>query len=362
MLLSVKNLAVEFHTEYGPIRAIKDVSFDIEAGKTLAIVGESGSGKSVTGLAIMGLLPRPVMERVSGSILFNGRELTAMADRDKRSIRGRDIAMVFQDPMTCLNPVLTIGKQMAEVLVTHSRISWRDAYARSIELLVMVDMPRPEQMIRSYPHQLSGGMRQRVMIAMALALEPRLLIADEPTTALDVTIQAQVFELLKDLTRRMNTALILITHDLGAVAAMAERVCVMYAGSIVESAPTVEIFSQPRHPYTVGLLNSAPRLDLVNKELIPIEGNPPDPRNLPPGCAFAPRCRRASEKCWFASPDMEAAPEFPGRPDYHNFACYNPFQLNDGGVGGYLRSKAERRLTGKTSKAQGAPHDALDAS
>lgn len=354
MLLSVKNLAVTFHTEYGPIRAIKDVSFDIEAGKTLAIVGESGSGKSVTGLTIMGLLPRPVMERVSGSILFDGRELTAMADREKRWIRGRDIAMVFQDPMTCLNPVLTIGKQMAEVLLAHSRISWRDAYARSIDLLAMVDMPRPDQMIRSYPHQLSGGMRQRVMIAMALALEPRLLIADEPTTALDVTIQAQVFELLKDLTRRTNTALILITHDLGAVAAMAERVSVMYAGSIVESAPTVEIFSRPRHPYTVGLLSSAPRLDLVNKELIPIEGNPPDPRYLPPGCAFAPRCHRASEKCWFASPDLEAAPECPDRPDHHTFACYNPFQLHDGGTAVLSARQGRAPIDGRHDESTGS--------
>ncbi len=329
MLLSVKNLAVEFHTEYGPIRAVNDVSFAIEAGKTLAIVGESGSGKSVTGLAILGLLPRQVTERSSGSIMFDGRELTAMADHEKRSIRGREIAMVFQDPMTSLNPVLTIGKQMAEVFKTHSRISWRDAYARSAELLLMVDMPRPERTIKSYPHQLSGGMRQRVMIAMALALEPRLLIADEPTTALDVTIQAQVFELLKDLTRRTNTALILITHDLGAVAAMAEQVSVMYAGSIVESAPTSEIFSRPRHPYTVGLLKSAPRLDLVSKELIPIDGNPPDPRELPPGCAFAPRCGRALEKCRLSVPPMTSAPEWLGQPDYHRFACFNPFKQDD---------------------------------
>ncbi len=332
MLLSVKNLAVEFRTEYGPIRAVNDVSFDIEAGKTLAIVGESGSGKSVTGLAIMGLLPRQVTQRSSGSIIFDGRELTTMAEREKRSIRGRDIAMVFQDPMTCLNPVLTIGKQMAEVFKTHNRISWRDAYDRSTELLLLVDMPRPERTIKCYPHQLSGGMRQRVMIAMALALEPRLLIADEPTTALDVTIQAQVFELLKDLTQRTNTALILITHDLGAVAAMAERVSVMYAGSIVESAPTTEIFARPRHPYTAGLLNSAPRLDLVNKELIPIDGNPPDPRELPPGCAFAPRCGRALEKCRLNFPPMTPAPGRPVDSADHRFACYNPFMPDEGRI------------------------------
>jgi oligopeptide/dipeptide ABC transporter ATP-binding protein len=247
-----------------------------------------------------------------------------MAEREKRSIRGRDIAMVFQGPMTSLNPVLTIGKQMAEVFKTHNRISWRDAYDRSTELLLLVDMPRPERTIKCYPHQLSGGMRQRVMIAMALALEPRLLIADEPTTALDVTIQAQVFELLKGLTQRTNTALILITHDLGAVAAMAERVSVMYAGSIVESAPTTEIFSRPRHPYTAGLLNSAPRLDLVHKELIPIDGNPPDPRELPPGCAFAPRCGHALEECRLSSPPMTPVPQRPGDSADHRFACYNP--------------------------------------
>ena len=324
MLLSVRNLNVEFPSEQGSIRAVNGVSFDIGAGETLAIVGESGSGKSVTGLAIMGLLPRRVTEKASGSIRFNGQELMDMKASERRAIRGREIAMVFQDPMTYLNPVLTIGKQVAEVLTAHSRISWRDAYARSTELLLMVDMPRPERTMKSYPHQLSGGMRQRVMIAMALALEPRLLIADEPTTALDVTIQAQVFELLKDLTRRTNTALVLITHDLGAVVSMAERVNVMYAGLIVESAPTVEIFACPRHPYTVGLLNSAPRLDLVAEELVPIDGNPPDPRYLPAGCSFAPRCRRASRECLRSVPALA-----PGSPESHDiarhtFACFHP--------------------------------------
>ncbi len=360
MLLSVKNLAVEFQTEYGPIRAIKDVSFDIDAGKTLAIVGESGSGKSVTGLAVMGLLPKPVMKGLSGSIVFDGRELTAMTNRELRSIRGRDIAMVFQDPMTCLNPVLTIGKQMAEVYMTHSRISRSDAYARSIELLTTVDMPGPERIIRSYPHQLSGGMRQRVMIAMALALEPKLLIADEPTTALDVTIQAQVFELLKDLTRRTNTALILITHDLGAVAAMAERVSVMYAGSIVESAPTSEIFSRPRHPYTVGLLNSAPRLDRVNKELVPIEGNPPDPRNLPPGCAFAPRCQRATEKCQRSCPDLEPTQALPEEPNHHIFACFQPYQSKRDDLVPTAGYQIETRLHEADAKSGATPYDAVD--
>jgi oligopeptide transport system ATP-binding protein len=353
MLLSVKDLAVEFHTEYGPIQAVKDVSFDIDAGKTLAIVGESGSGKSVTGLAIMGLLPRRIAKLSSGSIMFGGRELTSMAEHEKRSIRGREIAMVFQDPMTCLNPVLTIGKQMAEVWKTHNRISWRDAYARSAELLRMVDMPRPERTIKSYPHQLSGGMRQRVMIAMALALEPRLLIADEPTTALDVTIQAQVFELLKDLTHRTNTAVILITHDLGAVAAMAEQVSVMYAGSIVESAPTTEIFSRPRHPYTVGLLNCAPRLDLANKALIPIDGNPPDPRELPPGCAFAPRCSHALEKCRLTAPPMTPAPEWLDDPDYHRFACYNPFKPDEERTQASSLAKAGAQIGQRGSESMG---------
>ena len=324
MLLSVRNLSVEFPSDQGSIRAVNGVSFDIGAGETLAIVGESGSGKSVTGLAIMGLLPRKATENLSGSIRFDGRELTDMKASERRRIRGRDIAMVFQDPMTCLNPVLTIGKQIAEVLTAHSRISWRDAYARSTELLLMVDMPRQERTMKSYPHELSGGMRQRVMIAMALALEPRLLIADEPTTALDVTIQAQVFELLKGLTRRTNTALVLITHDLGAVASMAERVNVMYAGLIVESAPTAEIFAFPRHPYTVGLLNSAPRLDFVGEELVPIDGNPPDPRYLPPGCSFAPRCRHASRECLGSVPALASAGSEARDMARHTFACFHP--------------------------------------
>ena len=350
MLLSVRNLSVEFPSDQGSIRAVNGVSFDIGAGETLAIVGESGSGKSVTGLAIMGLLPRKATEKLSGSIRFDGRELTDMKASERRAIRGRDIAMVFQDPMTCLNPVLTIGKQVAEVLTAHSRISWRDAYARSTELLFMVDMPRPERTMKSYPHELSGGMRQRVMIAMALALEPRLLIADEPTTALDVTIQAQVFELLKDLTRRTNTALILITHDLGAVASMAERVNVMYAGLIVESAPTAEIFAFPRHPYTLGLLNSAPRLDLITEELVPIDGNPPDPWHLPPGCSFAPRCRRASLECLGSVPTLAPVRTGPDGKARHTFACFHPNGAN--AVSTPTRSGAESEfesgVTGRT--------------
>ena len=355
MLLSVKDLTVEFPSEQGSIRAVNGVSFDIGAGETLAIVGESGSGKSVTGLAIMGLLPRTVTKNLSGSIVFDGRELTRMTASERRAIRGRDIAMVFQDPMTCLNPVLTIGKQVAEVLTAHSRISWRDAYARSTELLLMVDMPRPERTMKSYPHQLSGGMRQRAMIAMALALEPRLLIADEPTTALDVTIQAQVFELLDDLTRRTNTALILITHDLGVVASMAERVNVMYAGLIVESASTAEIFSRPRHPYTVGLLNSAPRLDLVDEELVPIEGNPPDPRHLPAGCSFAPRCRHASAECLRSVPKAARAAMESADAGHHMFVCFNPIDAEyarsrtASGAGPMAESRAfDRERSGET--------------
>ena len=306
MLLSVRDLIVRFRTHDGTVYAVNGVSFDLEEGETLGLVGESGSGKSVTNLAVMRLLPQPAGHIENGQVLFNAEDLTKLPEASMRELRGRDIAMIFQDPMTSLNPVLTIEEQMVETIQAHRRVSSADARARAIELLGMVGIAEPAGRLRNYPHQFSGGMRQRVMIAMALALEPQLLIADEPTTALDVTIQAQVLELLQRLTRERGTAVILITHDLGVVAGMTGRINVMYAGFIVEAATTVELFAKPRHPYTVGLLHSIPRVDAGPEEaLIPIEGVPPDLRRAPVGCPFAPRCAWRLESCWTGMPSLE---------------------------------------------------------
>src|SRR5262244_1021831 len=285
MLLSVQDLSVRFRTEDGTVHAVNGVSFDLEASETLGIVGESGCGKSATSLAITRLLPRTHAMIAGGRILFRDIDLLDLPNREMRKLRGRDIAIVFQDPMTSLNPVLTIGRQLTEALCAHQSLRRHDAVARAIDLLQTVGIPAPARALGRYPHQLSGGMRQRVMVAMALALAPKLLIADEPTTALDVTIQAQVLELIRQLTRQSGTAVILITHDLGIVAQMTQRVAVMYAGFIVEAAPTADLFAAPRHPYTIGLLHSLPRLDEGRgSELIPIEGSPPDQLTPPVGC------------------------------------------------------------------------------
>ena len=275
-LLEVRDLVVRFRTHEGTIYAVNGVSFDLEPGETLGLVGESGCGKSVTNLALMRLLPKPAGHIEGGTVLFDGLDLATLPESDMRDIRGKEIAMIFQDPMTSLNPVLTIREQMVETIRAHRKTTPKEARLRAIELLGMVGIPKPESRLDDFPHQFSGGMRQRVMIAMALALEPKLMIADEPTTALDVTIQAQVLELLRRLTSEAGTALILITHDLGVVAGMTQRINVMYAGFIVETATTPELFAAPSHPYTVGLLHSIPRLDAqAGEPLVPIEGRPP---------------------------------------------------------------------------------------
>jgi oligopeptide transport system ATP-binding protein len=341
-LLSVRDLVVRFRTHDGTVYAVNGVSFDVEEGETLGLVGESGCGKSVTNLAIMRLLPRPAGHIEGGQIQFEGIDLTQASEAQMRELRGRDIAMIFQDPMTSLNPVLTIEEQMVETIRAHRVVDPREARERAIELLRMVGIPNPEQGLRSFPHQFSGGMRQRVMIAMALALEPKLLIADEPTTALDVTIQAQVLELLQRLTTERGTAVILITHDLGVVAGMTRRINVMYAGYVVETASTVELFAHPCHPYTVGLLHSIPRLDSPEGEpLIPIEGTPPDLRRAPVGCPFAPRCAWRVAACWQANPALEpvagaSGPEN-GPAAVHRIACWNPPTPQEAAAGNPMR-------------------------
>src|SRR4051812_17885885 len=287
-LLSVENLVVRFRTHEGAVHAVNGVSFELDRGEALGLVGESGCGKSVTNLAIMRLLPKPAGRIEGGRVLFDGLDLVTLSEADMRDLRGKEIAMIFQDPMTSLNPVLTIEEQMVETIQAHRKMSRTDARKHAMELLGGVGISPPETRLKSYPHQFSGGMRQRVMIAMALALEPKLMIADEPTTALDVTIQAQVLEILHRLTTDTGTALILITHDLGVVAGMTQRILVMYAGFVVEAATTPELFERPAHPYTVGLLHSIPRLDEIEPTtLIPIEGTPPDQRRAPTGCPFA---------------------------------------------------------------------------
>jgi oligopeptide transport system ATP-binding protein len=304
-LLSVRGLTTRFRTDRGMIAAVQDVSFDVGAGETLAIVGESGSGKSVTAMSIMRLIPTPPGKIESGEVRFGDRDLLRLSDAEMRAVRGDQIAMIFQEPMSSLNPALTVGFQIAEPLNVHRDTPWNAALDKAVELITRVRMPDAESRRHAYPHQFSGGMRQRAMIAMALACEPRLIIADEPTTALDVTVQAQILDLLKELAARANSALILITHDLGVVARYADRVAVMYAGRIVECAPARELYARPKHPYTLGLLQSAPRLDGdTTKRLIPIEGQPPDLSALPPGCSFAPRCRFVGERCHVERPSL----------------------------------------------------------
>jgi oligopeptide transport system ATP-binding protein len=317
-LLSVEDLRVEFWTQRGTIHAVNGITFDIRPGETLGIVGESGCGKSVTALALLGILPRA--GRVStGSAIFGGRDLIQLSDSDMRDIRGRQIAMIFQDPMTSLNPVLTIGRQLREALETHFDMKKKEAVQRSAELLDRVGIPSANQRIRDYPHQFSGGMRQRAMIAMALACKPKLLIADEPTTALDVTIQAQILNLLRELVAEEDAALILITHDLGVVAGMCERVHVMYAGMFMETATASQLFANPRHPYTLGLLQSIPRLDATRKtRLQPIEGAPRDMLRPPAACPFQPRCRYEVEASSQEVPPLEETERG------HKVACFNP--------------------------------------
>jgi oligopeptide transport system ATP-binding protein len=294
----VRGLRTEFHTDAGIVQAVDGVDFDIEEGETLAIVGESGSGKSVTALSILRLIPQPPGRIAAGQVLFDGYDLLRLNEAQMRAIRGDRIAMIFQEPMTSFNPALSIGLQVAEPLNLHRGLNWGDALDQAGAMLDKVRIPDARHRLAAYPHQFSGGMRQRAMIAMALTCDPRLIIADEPTTALDATVQAQILTLLKEVVAERRSALILITHDLGVVARYADRVCVMYAGRIVESGTADEIYYDPRHPYTRGLMASVPRLDQdASQPLLPIDGQPPDLSNLPPGCAFAPRCRYVQEQC-----------------------------------------------------------------
>lgn len=296
-VLDVKNLQTHFYTRSGIVKAVDGVSFSVEKGKTLGIVGESGSGKSVTMMSLMGLIPNPPGKVVGGQAFFDGRDLLCLSENELRKIRGKRIAMIFQDPMTSLNPYLKISTQLVEVLTTHEKVSKHTAWKRAVDALDQVGIPEPDKRIECYPHQFSGGMRQRVVIAMALIAKPDLVIADEPTTALDVTVQAQILELLKNLQKETGMSLIIITHDLGVVAGMSDEILVMYAGRPVERGSADDIFYQHWHPYTAGLLKSIPRIDGGDNELYSIPGLPPDPSQLPAGCSFAPRCAHALDIC-----------------------------------------------------------------
>lgn len=316
-LLAIEDLQVSFTTDRGRVQAVDSVNLNLEPGETLAIVGESGSGKSVTALSILGLIG-DAGDIDGGKILFDGQNLTQLSEAELRKIRGNRIAMIFQEPMSSLNPALTIGKQVAEPIWLHRQASWEDAYQEAAELLSQVAIPDAESRLKDYPHQFSGGMRQRVMIAMALACKPELIIADEPTTALDVTVQAQILALLKDLTKQANSALMLITHDLGVVARYADRVAVMYAGRIVEMADAKSLYASPQHPYTRGLLASIPGLEGdAGTRLSTIDGQPPDLAALPQGCAFAPRCPYREPQCLTSAPSLTALPS-----SDHKKACF----------------------------------------
>jgi oligopeptide/dipeptide ABC transporter ATP-binding protein len=320
-LLEVRDLRTTFLTSAGVVRAVDGVSWDIQEGETVALVGESGCGKSVSALSVMRLVAEPAGRIEAGEILYKGRDLLKLSEPGMQQVRGREIAMVFQEPMTSLNPVLSIGRQLTEGLEIHLKMSPAQARARALELLGMVGIPDPERRLAQYPHHFSGGMRQRMMIAMALACNPSLILADEPTTALDVTIQAQILELMRDLARRLGVAMLIITHNLGVVARYADRVNVMYAGRIIEQAAAREIYANPRHPYTLGLLRSVPRLDEPRRaRLDPIQGQPPDLTRLPPGCAFAPRCAYRVERCG------QVPPLEPVRPA-HTSACWEAKRL-----------------------------------
>jgi oligopeptide/dipeptide ABC transporter ATP-binding protein len=323
-LLEVKNLTTQFFTTAGIVQAVDNVSFDIDEGETVAVVGESGCGKSVSALSILRLIPWPPGKIVSGSIHFAGQDLLALSDDEIRTIRGREISMVFQEPMTSLNPVLSIGLQLTETMEHHLGMSKKEAHQRAVELLGMVGISEPERRLSQFPHHLSGGMRQRVMIALALSCEPKLIIADEPTTALDVTIQAQILELMKNLTKQMGVALIVITHNLGVVARYADRVNVMYAGKLVEMGQAREIYHDPHHPYTLGLLASVPRMDQPRgTRLIPIDGQPPDLTLLDSGCAFRPRCRFAVDQCATEIPPLQTVDH------EHASACWRVSEISE---------------------------------
>ncbi|MDH3700262.1 MAG: ABC transporter ATP-binding protein [Alphaproteobacteria bacterium] len=321
-LLEIEGLQTQFFTSAGTVKAVDGISYSVKEGETVAVVGESGCGKSVSALSILRLVADPPGRIVGGSIHFQGRNLLELSDADMRSVRGNDIAMIFQEPMTSLNPVLSIGLQITETLQHHLGMSDEEANARAVALLGMVGISEPDRRLAQYPHHLSGGMRQRVMIAIALACEPKLIIADEPTTALDVTIQAQILELMKNLTRDLGVAMIIITHNLGVVARYADRVNVMYAGKIIETGTAEEIYHNPKHPYTLALLKSVPRLDQTRQaKLDPVDGQPPDLARLDDGCPFRPRCRFAVDRCARENPTLEEVS--PG----HSSACWEKQNL-----------------------------------
>lgn len=327
-VLEVEDLVVRLRTRDSATYAVNGISYAVDEGETLGLVGESGCGKSISSLAVMGLLPKPAGRVEGGRIRFDGTELLTLSPAQLRRLRGAQLAMISQDPMTGLNPVLRIEEQLSETFLAHQKLSKAQARERSVEMLKLVGIPRPEENLRAYPHELSGGMRQRIMIAMALSLSPKLVIADEPTTALDATVQAQVLELLRKLTADSKTAVILITHDLGVVAGMTQRINVMYSGYVVETATTTELFDHPSHPYTIGLLHSVPR-PRSGSVIVPVEGSPPDQHRPPVGCPFAPRCAWRVERCWTDNPALHPiAGDVPvimtGPNATHRIACYNP--------------------------------------
>jgi oligopeptide/dipeptide ABC transporter ATP-binding protein len=322
-LLEIENLQTQFFTSEGTVKAVDGVSYTVEEGETVAVVGESGSGKSVTAMSILRLIPWPPGKVVGGKIMFDGRDLLTLSEDEIRRVRGNDIGMIFQEPMTTLNPVLSIGDQLTETMIAHEKISEEAAMKRATELLNKVGISEPERRLAQYPHHLSGGMRQRVVIAMALSCNPKLIIADEPTTALDVTIQAQILELMKNLTRELGVAMIIITHNLGVVARYADRVNVMYAGRIIESGPASEIYHNPKHPYTLALLKSVPRMDRSRTaKLDPVQGQPPDLTKLDEGCSFRPRCKFAVERCRHEFPPLERV------AGEHHSACWEKENLD----------------------------------
>jgi oligopeptide/dipeptide ABC transporter ATP-binding protein len=323
-LLEISGLTTYFYTSGGTVKAVDGISYDVEEGETLAIVGESGCGKSVSALSLMRLIPNPPGEIVDGKMVFMGKDLLSLSEEDMRNVRGKDIGMVFQEPMTSLNPVLTIGLQLTETLIQHLSVTQDEADKRALDLMQMVGISDPGRRLSQYPHHLSGGMRQRVMIAMALACEPKLIIADEPTTALDVTIQAQILELMKNLTRDHGIAMIIITHNLGVVARYANRVNVMYAGKIIEKGTAKQIYHNPTHPYTLALLKSVPRMDQPRQaKLDPVDGQPPDLTKLDGGCAFRPRCRYVIDRC------ATEIPELVETSDGQLTACWHGGKLED---------------------------------
>ncbi len=304
-LLEVKNLKTYFYKKKTVIPAVDGVDLKINKGETLAIVGESGSGKSITSLSIMKLVPSPAGKIVEGEIILDGKNLVDLSEAEMCKVRGNDISMIFQEPMTSLNPVLTVGEQITEVLMYHQKMSKAESTKKAIEMLEMVGFSRAAELINEFPHRLSGGMRQRVMIAIAMSCNPKLLIADEPTTALDVTIQAQILDLMKDLSHKFDTSILLITHDLGVVSEVADKIVVMYGGQVVEQSPVYDLFDQPLHPYTVGLMNSIPTIEGEIERLQSIEGNVPSPENMPKGCRFAPRCSKAFDRCFAEAPQLK---------------------------------------------------------